>query len=62
VAGLVSGGSTVPSLTMTIGANQSQTANVLLRPLTGGTTLVTATAPNGVITTTQAAVTVTVNP
>jgi hypothetical protein len=62
VAGLVSGASTVPSLTMTIGANQQQTANVSLRPLTGGSTLVTATAPNGVITTTQAAVTVTVNP
>lgn len=62
VGGFVSGSTTVGSVTLPIGANQTQTANGSLRPLTAGSTLVTAAAPNGVITTGAGRVNVTVTP
>jgi len=61
VAGLVSGSTTVGTLSIPIAANANTSTNVSLRPLTVGSSLLRVAAP-GVITTGAGFVNVTVNP
>jgi hypothetical protein len=60
VGTLVTSSGTGGSVTLQIGPSQSQASGISFRPLSAGSTQVTSSAPNGVLTTDAGRVTVTV--